>query len=113
MWLLNFLSNRLQKVVLNGHLSSWVPVVSRVPPRSVLGPLLFILYMNNIPDLIGCKLRMFTDDTKSYSVIRNFDDYLKLHSDVDRLLQWSHLWLLRFNIAKCKLMRIVHFHILC
>jgi len=86
--------------VLNGHLSSWVP------QGSVLGPLLFILYVNNIPDMIECNVRMFTNDTKIYSVIQNFDDHLKLQSDVDRLLRWSHLWVLRFNIGKCKLMLI-------
>ena len=49
---------------------------------------------------------MFADDTKIYSVIQSFDDHLKLQNDIDRNLQWSHVWLLRFNIAKCKLMRI-------
>ena len=106
LWLSNFLSNRFQRVVLNGHLSSWAQVVSGVPQGSVLGPLLFILYVNDIPDLIESNVRMFADDTKIYSVIQSFDDHLRLQSDVDRLLQWSHTWLLRFNIAKCKLMRI-------
>ena len=106
LWLSNFLSNRFQRVVLNGHLSSWAQVVSGVPQGSVLGPLLFILYVNDIPDLIKCNVRMFADDTKIYSVIRSFDDHLRLQSDVNQLLEWSHLWLLRFNIAKCKFMRI-------
>ena len=106
LWLSNFLSNRFQRVVLNGHLSSWAQVVSGVPQGSVLGPLLFILYVNDIPDLIESNVRMFADDTKIYSVIQSFDDHLRLQSDVDRLLQWSHTWLLRFNIAKCKLMWI-------
>jgi len=109
MWLLNFLSNCLQRVVLNGHLSSWVPVVSGVPQGSVLGPLLFILYVNDIPDMTECNVRMFANDTKIYSVIWNFDDHLKLQSDVDRLLRWSHLWLLRFNIAKCRIGNSVSF----
>ena len=106
LWLSNFLSNRFQRVVLNGHLSSWAQVVSGFHQGSVLGPLLFILYVNDIPDLIESNVRMFADDTKIYSVIQSFDDHLRLQSDVDRLLQWSHTWLLRFNIAKCKLMRI-------
>ena len=49
---------------------------------------------------------MFADDTKIYSVIRNFDDYLRLQKDLDQLLQWSRIWLLQFNVAKYKIMRI-------
>jgi len=64
------------------------------------------LYVNDIPDLIKSNVRMFADDTKIYSVIQSFDDHLRLQNDIDRLLQWSHVWLLRFNIAKCKVMRI-------
>ena len=80
--------------------------MSGVPQGSILGPLLFILYVNDIPDLIETNIRMFADDTKIFLVIQSFDDHLKLQGDIDRLLQWSHIWLLRFNIAKCKLMRI-------
>ena len=83
LWLSNFLSNRFQRVVLNGHLSSWAQVVSGVSQGSVLGPLLFILYVNDIPDLIESNVRMFADDTKIYSVIQSFDDHLRLQSDVD------------------------------
>ena len=72
---------------MNGHLSSWAQVVSGVPQESVLGPLLFILYVNDIPDLIESTVKMFADDTKIYSVIQSFDDHLRLQSDVDRLLQ--------------------------
>ena len=92
--------------MLNGHLLSWAQVVSGVPQGCVLEPLLFIVYVNDIPDLIESNVRMFADDTKIYSVIQSFDGHLRLQSDVDRLLQWFHTWLLRFNIAKCKLMRI-------
>ena len=63
----NFLSNRFQRVVLNGQLSKWVPVLSGVPQGSVLGPLLFVLYVNDIPDLIQPNVRMFADDTKVFS----------------------------------------------
>ena len=81
-------------------------VQSGVPQGSVLGPLLFILYVNDIPDLILSNMRMFADDTKIYSVIRNFDDCLRLQKDLDQLSQWSRIWLLQFNVAKCKIMRI-------
>jgi len=98
-WLSNFLSNCLQRVTISGCLSEWTNVQSSVPQGSVLGPLLFILYVNDIPDLIKGGVRVFADDTKIYSVIRNFDD-------LNQLSQWSTVWLLRCNTAKCKVMWI-------
>ena len=92
-WMSNFLSNRFQRVVLNGQLSKWVPVLSGVPQGSVLGPLLFVLYVNDIPDLIQANVRMFADDTKVYSVIKSFHDNLMLQKDLDNLMQWSRTWL--------------------
>ena len=71
-------SNRFERVVLNGHLSSLAQVVSGVPQGSVLGPPSFILYVNDIPDLIESNVRMFADDTKIYPVIQSFDDHLWL-----------------------------------
>jgi len=104
-WMLSFLSNRSQRVVLNSQLSEWVPVWSGVPQGSVLGPLLFILYVNDILDLIQGSVRMFADDTK-----KNFDDNLRLQKDMDCLMQWSHIWVLKFNAAKCKLLKIGNSH---
>jgi len=105
-WLSNFLSNHLESVTINGCLSEWTNVQSGVPQGSVLGPL---LYVNDIPDLIKGGVRMFADDTKIYFVIRNFDDCLRLQSDLNQLSQWSTVWLLRFNAAKCKVMWIGYF----
>jgi len=62
LWISNFLSNRLQREVINGCLSDWVSVKSGVPQGSILGPLLFILYVNDIPDLIESNSKMFADD---------------------------------------------------
>ena len=69
LWLTNFLANRLQRVVANGCLSDWISTLSGVPQGSVLGQLLFILYVNDIPDLIESNVKMFADDTKIYSVV--------------------------------------------
>ena len=106
LWLSNFLTNCFQRVVVNGSQSDWVGIQSRVPQGSVLGPLLFILYVNNVPDLIESNLKMFADDTKIYLVIKSFYDSLKLQHDINKLMQWSSVWLLRFNAAKCKVMQI-------
>ena len=105
LWLTNFLTNCLQRVVVNGCLSDWISVLNGVPQGSVLGLLLFILYVNDIPNLIESNVKMFADDTKIYSVIKSFDDSLKLQHDIDRFMQWSSTWLLRFNAAKCKVMQ--------
>ena len=66
-WLSSFLHNRLQRVVLNGVSSQWARVKSGVPQGSVLGPLLFTLYINDLPDNVACGIKLFTDDTKIYS----------------------------------------------
>ena len=79
---IEFLSNRFQTFVLNGQMSSWAQVVSGAPQGSILGPL-FILYVNDIPDLIKTNFRMFADDTKIFLVILSFDDHIKLQGDID------------------------------
>ena len=76
-WLTNFLQ-RLQRVVLNSENSEWVEVSSGVPQGSVLEPLLFVLYVNDIVEFIQSKLEMFANDTKIYSVIETIHDIAKL-----------------------------------
>ena len=72
------------------------------PTSSVLGPLLFILHVNDIPDLVNSKIKMFADDIKIYTQIRSFSDALSFQNDLDKLCGWSRELLLCFNIAKCK-----------
>ena len=86
-WLSNFLLNHHQKVAINGCLSEWTNVQSGVLQGSVLGPLLFILYVNDIPDIVEGGARMFAGDTKIYSVIKNFDDCLRLQQNLNQLSQ--------------------------
>ena len=68
---------------------------------SVLGPLLFILYVNDIPDLVNSKVKMFADDIKVYTQITSFSNALSFQNNLDRLCGWARKWLLQFNIAKC------------
>ena len=84
---------RKQKVVLNGSNSKWTDVTSGIPQGSVLGPILFTIYINDLPDV---------DDTKLYAAVNNTNDEIKLQGDIDRLMQWSKEWLLTFNKSKCK-----------
>ena len=93
-WIGSFLSNRVQQVVLNGHKSSTIPVISGVPQGSVLGPLLFTMFVNEIPSIVSSPVLLFADDTKIFRVIRNREDYTALQSDLDLLQKWSQQWLL-------------------
>ena len=83
-------------------MSKWYPVDSGALQGSVLGPLLFILYVNDIPDLVNSKVKMFADDIKIYTQITSFSDALSFQNDLDKLCGWATEWLLQFNIAKCK-----------
>ena len=73
-WLKGFLSGHYQRVILNGSSSSWCAVTSGVPQRSVLGPLLFTLYINDIPNIVHTDLSFFADDSKVYTVIKTLED---------------------------------------
>jgi hypothetical protein len=81
-WIEEWLSNREQRVVLNGRSSSWVKVRSGVPQGSVLGPLLFVLYINDIDKNVNSKLLKFADDTKLFRVVESQDDVDELRKDL-------------------------------
>ena len=106
MWLRSFLNGRFQRVVLNGVQSHWSEVTSGVPQGSVLGPLLFVLYINDVAETIQCKLGIFADDTKIYSIINSARDVEKLQCDLNSMREWSRSWLLNLNLEKCKVMHI-------
>ena len=106
-WITDYLTNRHQSVVLNGETSTPLPVISGVPQGSVLGPLLFLIYINDINDLslsAGSKLVLYADDILLYRPILSGNDYALLQQDVDVLGVWSLLSHLSFNTTKCKTM---------
>jgi len=80
-WIGNWLSNRKQRVVLNGQYSGWRDFLSGVPQGSVLGPILFGVYINDIDDSVNCKILKFADDTKIYQAIYSEKDICKLQTD--------------------------------
>ena len=100
-WIKAFLSNRTQKVSVNGVLSSSRPVVSGVPQGSVLGPVLFILFINDISCSVQSNLRLFADDCVLYREVATSQDCLILQQDLHRLFLWSKTWQLTFNVNKC------------
>jgi len=103
-WIGNWLQNRQQRVVIEGESSKWVEVTSGVPQGSVLGPLLFIIYINDINNQIESKLNKFADDCKLMNKVNNNEDFQKLQGDLDKLYNWSVKWQMPFNINKCSVM---------
>ena len=108
MWIENFLTLRTTRVGVRGYFSDWFQVLSGVPQGSVLGPLLFLLFVNELPSWIVNSMRMFADDTKVWAYIRSTEDSQSLQKDLDNLTTWSKEWLLHFNPDKCKVMHIGH-----
>ncbi|BHF77028.1 hypothetical protein SprV_0502013000 [Sparganum proliferum] len=105
-WIENFLIGRTQTVRLGGQQSAEVTVTSGVPQGSVLGPILFLIYIDDCIHDLDCDIAMFADDIKLWTVIRNEDDEAKLQANLYRLEQWSGYWLLPFNVSKCNILRI-------
>ena len=105
-WIDSFLCDRQQRVMVNGVKSDWAPVLSGVPQGTVLGPLLFSLYINDITEDIDSELRLFADDCVCYREIKNTEDTVKLQEDIDRLGCWARSWGMRFQPVKCNIMQI-------
>ena len=105
-WIENFLKDRRQRVVLRNGVSGWRNVTSGVPQGSILGPLLFLIYVNDIPENVKSTAKLFADDTKLYRKIENKRDCETLQEDLNSLACWSNQWLLRFNEAKCVAMEL-------
>ena len=104
-WMENFLTQRSQRVVIDGKSSDWSPVTSGVPQGTVLGPLLFLAFINDLPSGISSKIRLFADDCLLYRTINNSEDTSLLQQDLDRLHQWTIKWQMQFNTDKCHSMK--------
>ncbi|PIK43459.1 putative RNA-directed DNA polymerase from mobile element jockey-like [Apostichopus japonicus] len=91
-WIGNWLGDREQRVVIKGCASSWQNVTSGVPQGSVLGPLLFVAYINDIDGDILCTAKKFADDTKLYSEVSSKSDSEKFQMDLDKIFSWSQGW---------------------
>ena len=106
-WIGSFLSGRSQKVVLEGKSSSSVPVLSGVPQGSVLGPVLFLIYINDLPEYVSnSTVRLFAADTLLYLTIHNFSDCDKLQEDLNNLERWESDWQMSFHPEKCEVIHI-------
>ena len=105
-WISAFLTDRTQRVQVNGETSDWRPVTSGIPQGSVLGPLLFVLYINDLPELVSSHIKLYADDTKLYNDTRSSDAKAQFQQDILTLQEWSDRWLLKFHPDKCKTMTI-------
>ena len=105
-WVKSFLTGRRQRVRANGELSPWSPVMSGVPQGSIMGPILFSLFVNDIPDRIKSFLTMFADDTKIHLPLKTDDAATQLQEDLNKLQEWAKEMQMAFHPNKCKVMHL-------
>ena len=105
-WIEDFLSGRKQRVCVNGKLSTWKSVTSGVPQGSVLGPLLFVIYINDLEGSVSCGVKLYADDTKIYAVVNSDEDSEEFQKQINALSQWSITWKLHFHPDKCHILKI-------
>ena len=99
---------RTQRVVLEGESSEVAAVSSGVPQGTVLGPLLFLAYINDLPDCVSSEIRLFADDCLLYRPIRSRADAIRVQDDLISLQTWEDKWLMSFNPDKCEVLRITN-----
>jgi len=88
--------------------SDWASVLSGVPQKSVLGPVLFICYINDMSNTVSSFIYMYADDTKVSREVGSIQDSTILQTDLNQIHTWSDTWQLKFNSTKCKIMHIGH-----
>ena len=107
-WITSFLTSRSQRVKIHNSISESKPVLSGIPQGSVLGPLLFVIFINDLPSV--CRdlgnVYLFADDAKMYKCIKSKSDYNMLNKCCKNIFAWSENWLMKLNISKCKVLTI-------
>ena len=105
-WIRAFLGDCSQQVVVGGEESDSVPVTSGVPQWSILGPILFLVYISDLPDNVTSQVHLFADDTIMYLTMEGADDSSILQQDLDRLSMWDSDWDMEFNLSKCQVVQV-------
>ena len=101
--LTDFLHNRTQRVILNGQYFIWTKVEAGVPQGSILGPLLFLIYINDLSDNLASNPKLFVDDTSLFSVVKNIDvSNIDLNNDLKKIGEWAFQWKMSFNLDPIK-----------
>ena len=109
-WFSSFLTTRRQRVVINGCASDRSPVSSGVPQGSILGPLLFILYINDLPSAVSSIMKIFADDVAMNCSVDSPSDRIAFQHDLDLITDWCSKWQMRLNPSKCELLCISNKH---
>ena len=106
-WLSSYLSDRKQRVLIPGGSSSWLPIKAGVPQGSILGPLLFLIYINDIVLNVNSTVRLLADNTSLYLIVDNPTEAARcLNSDLELMYQWAESWLVKFNANKSEALLI-------
>ena len=105
-WITGFLNNGKQAVCVNGTVSKWAKVMSGVPQGSVLGPVLFIIYISSLPDSVTNHIKLFADDSKLWAPVKTIEDCEALQNDIPQLHEWADTCQLNFNEKKCTVLRV-------
>ena len=107
-WFTDYLTNRSQKVLIKGTTSLSLPVLSGVPQGSILGPLLFLWSINDLPDELSSSTLafLFADNTKLVHIIHSESDITNFQQDIDKVFNWSTKWWMKFSLDKCKAVRV-------
>ena len=105
-WIQSFMSSRNQQVVVDGATSDKVPVISGVPQGTVLGPLLFLLFINDLPACVESKTRIFADDCIVYRNVKTLQDCQALQNDLFKLTDWELKWGMLFHPDKCNTLQV-------
>jgi hypothetical protein len=103
-WLRDYLVGRKQRLVLGDYVGCWREIVSGVPQGSVIGPLLFIIYVNDLINMLSVHVKGFADDLQLISVNNSEDQHQILQDNFDSIFEWTQQWQLHLNIKKCKVM---------
>ena len=104
------MSDRYQRVVLNGNNSNWNKIKAGVPQRSILDPLFFLIYINDLPSELRCSAKLFADDTSLFSVVENVNETTaNLNKDLENINKWAQQWKMSFNPDPTKMAQEVLF----